>query len=59
MLYSMTKFTLFLWLTGLKTKAIFKLAFKKLKNPVLKRTVAKIATLQQAATVGNVKVEDL
>lgn len=34
-------------------------AFKKLKNPVLRNTVAKIATLQQAASVGNVKVEDL
>jgi len=34
-------------------------AFKKLKNPVLRRTVAKIATLQQAAAVGNVKIEDL
>jgi uncharacterized protein (DUF2249 family) len=34
-------------------------AFKKLKNPVLRKTVAKIATLQQSATVGNVKVEDL
>lgn len=34
-------------------------AFKKLKNPILRKTVAKIATLQQAATVGNVKVEDL
>lgn len=34
-------------------------AFKKLKNPVLRRTVAKIASLQQAAAVGNVKVEDL
>jgi hypothetical protein len=34
-------------------------AFKKLKNPLLKKTVAKIATLQQAATIGNVKVEDL
>lgn len=34
-------------------------AFEKLKNPVLRRTVAKIATLQQAAAVGNVKVEDL
>ena len=34
-------------------------AFKKLKNPVLRRTVAKIATLQQAAAVGDVKVEDL
>jgi uncharacterized protein (DUF2249 family) len=34
-------------------------AFKKLKNPILRKTVAKIATLQQAAIVGNVKVEDL
>ena len=34
-------------------------AFKKLKNPLLRNTVAKIATLQQAAAVGNVKVEDM
>lgn len=34
-------------------------AFKKLKNPILRKKVAKIATLQQAAVVGNVKVEDL
>lgn len=34
-------------------------AFKKLKNPVLRKTVARVATLQQAATIGNVKVEDL
>jgi hypothetical protein len=34
-------------------------AFKKLKNPVLRRTVAKIATLQQAANVGNVPIGDL
>jgi hypothetical protein len=34
-------------------------AFSKLKNPVLRKTVAKIATLQQAATVGQVRVEDL
>lgn len=34
-------------------------AFQKLKNPVLRKTVAKIATLQQAAAIGNVKVEDL
>lgn len=34
-------------------------AFKKLKNPVLRKTVAKIATLQQAAAIGNVKTEDL
>ena len=34
-------------------------AFKKLKNPILRKTVAKIATLQQAASTGNVKVSDL
>ncbi len=34
-------------------------AFKKLKNPLLRKTVAKIATLQQAASIGDVKVEDL
>lgn len=34
-------------------------AFKKLKNPVLRKTVGRIATLQQAAAVGEVKVEDL
>jgi len=31
-------------------------AFKKLKNPVLRRTVVKVATLQQAAAVGNVSL---
>ena len=34
-------------------------AFEKLKNPVLRRTVARITTLQQAASIGNVPVEDL
>ena len=34
-------------------------AFEKLKNPILRKTVAKIATLQQAAAIGNVSVEDL
>lgn len=34
-------------------------AFKKLKNPALRKTVARIATLQQAAAIGNAKVEDL
>jgi len=34
-------------------------AFKKLKNPVLRKTVGKIATLQQAASIGEVKVENL
>lgn len=33
--------------------------FKKLKNPLLRKTVAKIATLQQAAAIGNLKAEDL
>ena len=34
-------------------------AFEKLKNPILRKTVAKIATLQQAAAIGNVKTEEL
>lgn len=34
-------------------------AFSKLKNPLLRKTVARIATLQQAASVGGVKVEEL
>ncbi len=34
-------------------------AFRKLKNPVLRNTVAKITTLQHAASIGNVKTEDL
>ena len=34
-------------------------AFKKLKNPVLRKTVAKIANLQQASSIGNIKIEDL
>jgi len=34
-------------------------AFKKLKNPVLRKTIAKVATLQQASSIGNVKVEEL
>lgn len=34
-------------------------AFKKLQNPVLRRTVAKVATLQQAAAVGSVAVDEL
>ncbi len=33
--------------------------FSKLKNPVLRKTVAKVATLQQAAGIGNIKVEEL
>jgi hypothetical protein len=34
-------------------------AFKNLKNPILRKTVARVATLQQAAAIGNVKVEEL
>ncbi|MDC7218000.1 MAG: DUF1858 domain-containing protein [Spirochaetales bacterium] len=33
--------------------------FKKLKNPVLRKTITKITTLSQAATVGGLKVENL
>jgi hypothetical protein len=34
-------------------------AFKKLRNPVLRRTVAKVTSLAQAARVGNVSVVDV
>ena len=34
-------------------------AFEKLRNPLLRRTVARVTTLQQAAVIGGVKVEDL
>ncbi|HOW45187.1 MAG TPA: DUF1858 domain-containing protein [Candidatus Aminicenantes bacterium] len=34
-------------------------AFRKLQNPVLRRTVARVATLQQAAAVGSVAVDEL
>jgi hypothetical protein len=34
-------------------------AFKKLKNPVLRKTVAKVTSLQQAAAIANVNVEEL
>jgi hypothetical protein len=34
-------------------------AFEKLKNPLLRKTVARIATLQQAAAIGNIPVGDL
>jgi phenylalanyl-tRNA synthetase alpha subunit len=33
--------------------------FEKLKNPVLRKTVGKVATLQQAALIGNVNVGEL
>jgi len=34
-------------------------AFDKLRNPILRKTVARITTLQQAAVLGGVNVEDL
>ena len=34
-------------------------AFEKLRNPVLRRTVANVTTLSQAARVGNVSIGDL
>lgn len=34
-------------------------SFSKLKNPVLRKTVARIASLQQAAIVGGLKVDEL
>ena len=34
-------------------------AFAKLKNPILRKTVARVASLQQAAIVGNIKVDEL
>lgn len=34
-------------------------AFEKLRNPVLRNTVARVASLQQAAAVGGVPVADL
>jgi len=33
--------------------------FTKLKNPVLRRTITKITNLNQAATIGGLKVEEL
>lgn len=34
-------------------------AFSKLRNPVLRKTVAKVATLEQAARIGGINVRDL
>lgn len=34
-------------------------AFEKLKNPLLRKTVARVATLAQVAVVGGLKVEDI
>lgn len=33
--------------------------FKKLKNPILRRSVAKVASLRQAAAVGRISAEDM
>lgn len=33
--------------------------FRKLKNPVLRRTIARITTLGQAASIGGLRVEEL
>jgi len=37
----------------------FSPTFQKLKNPILRKTVAKVATLQQVARVGNISVDKL
>lgn len=34
-------------------------AFAKLRNPILRRTVAKVATIEQAARIGGIGVRDL
>jgi hypothetical protein len=34
-------------------------AFEKLKNPILRKTVARVATLQQVAVVGGLRVDDI
>lgn len=34
-------------------------SFAKLKNPILRKTVARVASLQQAAIVGGLKVDEL
>jgi hypothetical protein len=34
-------------------------AFEKLRNPVLRKTVARVTSLQQAAIIGGVEVEEL
>ena len=33
--------------------------FKKLKNPVLRKTIAKVTTLRQAAVVGQIQLDEL
>jgi uncharacterized protein (DUF2249 family) len=41
-------------------KLLFEMApeFEKLKNPILRRTIAKVANLKQAAEIGNIPLED-
>ena len=34
-------------------------AFEKLRNPVLRKTITRVTTLQQAAVIGGVQVEEL
>lgn len=34
-------------------------SFEKLRNPILRKTVARVATLQQIAIVGGLKIEDI
>jgi hypothetical protein len=34
-------------------------AFERLRNPLLRKTVARVTTLQQAAAIGGVQIEDL
>jgi len=34
-------------------------AFQKLKNPVLRRTIGRVATFQQVAVVGNIPLETI
>jgi Domain of unknown function (DUF1858) len=34
-------------------------AFAKLRNPVVRRTVAKVATLEQVATIGGVNLQGM
>ena len=34
-------------------------AFEKLKNPVLRKTVAKVATLQQVSVVGGMNIDEM
>lgn len=37
----------------------FSPTFSSLKNPILRKTIGKVATLQQASAIGGLKVEDL